>query len=247
MKKKRKKKKLNISKIILLLTFTLMITVCIGVLLNSSFFNVKSIEITGAKKLTEKDVSKYLDTSLNKNIFMQDIKSIEKDILKEPYVKSANIKRKLPNKLSISIKEKEAIAMLRDNNNYCYIDKEYKVLEKTQEKYEDIDKIIVDIDYNINDDEQIEFKNEDTKKKLLYLLESINNKGIYKKIKTINLKKDDIINIMTVDSTKILLPNEEELDYNISRIGKILVDLQSKNMKNGTIDLTYSNYAVYSP
>ncbi len=55
------------------------------------------------------------------------------------------------------------------------------------------------------------------------------------------------VNIIANIGAKFLIINDENLDYNISRASKILVDLQSKNIKSGVVDLTYSNYAVYKP
>ena len=78
-------------------------------------------------------------------------------------------------------------------------------------------------------------------------MSSLKKDNLYKKIRNINLKEDSNIIMTTKDNIKILLSNKDDLDYNISRVDKILVDLQSKKTKNGTINLTYGNYAIYNP
>ena len=49
----------------------------------------------------------------------------------------------------------------------------------------------------------------------------------------------------TKDEINILLNNDEDLKYNISRLAMILVDLQNKNQKGGEIDLSIGKNAIY--
>ena len=61
------------------------------------------------------------------------------------------------------------------------------------------------------------------------------------------MTKTNILNMYTKDNTTILLNIDEDLQYNISRLSKILLDLQNKKQKGGEIDLSIEKYALYRP
>ncbi|RDY24939.1 cell division protein FtsQ [Romboutsia maritimum] len=247
MKNKKRRKKVNLNKLILILSMLLMIAIGTCAILNSNLFIVKTIEIKGNYEISKEDIIKNSGISKNKNIFTYNLKGIKRRIEKNPYMENVNVKIKIPNKLIINIEEKDNVALLRNDKSYCYIDKYGELIEKSQGIKENNDKIIVDINYNINDENNLIFKDEDAKKRLLYLLSLLDNNKVYKKVKNINLKEKSIITMNTKDNIKILLSNKDDLDYNISRVNKILIDLQSKKINHGIIDLTYNNYALYNP
>ena len=147
----------------------------------------------------------------------------------------------------ISIIEKEIVANLYNEEIYCYIDKEGNFIDEIDENNKDNEVITVHIDYNKTDSQEIKFKNEENKKRLLYLLEYIKEEGIYKKIDNIDMTKPNSINMSTKEDINILLNSDEELKYNISRLAMILADLQNKKQKGGEIDLSTGKYALYRP
>ncbi|WP_052356477.1 cell division protein FtsQ/DivIB [[Clostridium] dakarense] len=245
--KKKKKRKINTSNLMILLSFLLMITIGMYSILNSSLFNTNKVEVEGNKKVKKNEILKNLDIRKDKNIFMYDTNKMEKIVLENPYIEEVQVKRKLPDKLQVLIKEKEIFAIIKDNDDYCYIDKDGNYIEKIKEISDKESSPIVDIDYIIDENKNIEFKNDETKERLLYLLECMKENNLYKKIVKVNYEKDDIINMYTKDDIKIILGNDKDLDYNISRMGYIISDLQDDIKRKGTIDLTYGNYAVYKP
>ena len=163
------------------------------------------------------------------------------------YIDKVEIKRLLPNTLKVSIIEKEIVANLYNEEIYCYIDKEGNFIDEIDENNKDNEVITVHIDYNKTDSQEIKFKNEENKKRLLYLLEYIKEEGIYKKIDNIDMTKPNSINMSTKEDINILLNSDEELKYNISRLAMILADLQNKKQKGGEIDLSTGKYALYRP
>lgn len=245
-KDKKKRQKINTNKLILVLLLALILTVGVIIFFQSSLFDLKEVTIKGSKELDTEKIISELGIVTNKNIFSYNTKEIKDEVIKNPYIKDCKIKLKLPKIMEISIEEITAVALLKDDNNYCYISSDGNKIEEIKDIDQNADKIIVDIDY-INKDNTLEFENDETEKRLLYLLDCIDEKNITKQIYKANLREEHIINLITTNETKVIIPNDDNLDYNISRLSKILVDLQGKDKKNGTIDLTYSNYALYSP
>lgn len=246
MKNKKKKRKVNTQKVMVVLTFVLLLIVGLYAFLNSSIFNIKNIEIQGNNRVSNEVIKKELQSKKNKNIFMYSTEIMEEKLKENNYIESISIKKIMPNSLRVEIKEKEVIGILKGDEGYSYIDKNGKVIEKVK-KIDDKEKaIILNVEYSVDDDGNVEFRNEEMKKGILYLLECINDHNLNKKINKIEYEKNGTIYMYTTEGIQIILNNDQEIKYNISRVREILVDLQSKKAKGGKVDLT-GNYAVYTP
>ena len=243
---KKNKKRINTSKVVIIFSLILIVVIVLYTSLNSGIFNSDNIEIEGNKYVESEYIIKALEVNNNKNIFRYNIKDMEEILLNNKYIDKVEIKRLLPNTLKVSIIEKEIVANLYNEEIYCYIDKEGNFIDEIDENNKDNEVITVHIDYNKTDSQEIKFKNEENKKRLLYLLEYIKEEGIYKKIDNIDMTKPNSINMGTKEDINILLNSDEELKYNISRLAMILADLQNKKQKGGEIDLSTGKYALYS-
>ena len=244
---KKNKKRINTSKVVIIFSLILIVVIVLYTSLNSGIFNSDNIEIEGNKYVESEYIIKALEVNNNKNIFRYNIKDMEEILLNNKYIDKVEIKRLLPNTLKVSIIEKEIVANLYNEEIYCYIDKEGNFIDEIDENNKDNEVITVHIDYNKTDSQEIQFKNEENKKRLLYLLEYIKEEGIYKKIDNIDMTKPNSINMGTKEDINILLNSDEELKYNISRLAMILADLQNKKQKGGEIDLSTGKYALYRP
>lgn len=244
---KKNKKRINTSKVVIIFSLILIVVIVLYTSLNSGIFNSDNIEIEGNKYVESEYIIKALEVNNNKNIFRYNIKDMEEILLNNKYIDKVEIKRLLPNTLKVSIIEKEIVANLYNEEIYFYIDKEGNFIDEIDENNKDNEVITVHIDYNKTDSQEIKFKNEENKKRLLYLLEYIKEEGIYKKIDNIDMTKPNSINMGTKEDINILLNSDEELKYNISRLAMILADLQNKKQKGGEIDLSTGKYALYRP
>ena len=244
---KKNKKRINTSKVVIIFSLILIVVIVLYTSLNSGIFNSDNIEIEGNKYVESEYIIKALEVNNNKNIFRYNIKDMEEILLNNKYIDKVEIKRLLPNTLKVSIIEKEIVANLYNEEIYCYIDKEGNFIDEIDENNKDNEVITVHIDYNKTDSQEIKFKNEENKKRLLYLLEYIKEEGIYKKIDNIDMTKPNSINMITKEEINILLNSDEELKYNISRLAMILAYLQNKKQKGGEIDLSTGKYALYRP
>ncbi|MGL4913340.1 MAG: cell division protein FtsQ/DivIB [Romboutsia sp.] len=240
-----KNKKTNTAKLMVLLSLVLMIIIFAYILLNSDIFNSSNVKIEGNNRVLNKEIEKMLEIKEDKNIFMYNINQMEKILMENRYIESVEVERSIPNKLHILIKEKEIAAILENENNYCYIDKNGDLIQSFDKSY-DIDKgVIVKVKYNLMEDKRVEFENEETKKRLLYLLECMKKENLYKKVKVVEFEKKSTINIYTSENIKFILPNNDKVDYNISMMRAILSDLQGKNITDGMVDFTLGNNPIY--
>lgn len=215
-------------------------------LVKSSIFNLTKVEIIGNTTLKDDQIIDLEKLVTNKNIFTYNLKKVRKEIVSNPYIEDAQVKIKLPNKIVITVKEIDIVAVLFNGNEYCYIDSSGNLIEKINNLEENNDKIICSVDYTLSNN-SITFKNQKEKDGMLKVLNIIKSEYLEKEVKQIEYTNEDEINIITKYGTKFLIVDDKELEYNIARASKILVDLQSKKINDGIVDLTYSNYAVYKP
>lgn len=246
-KTKIKKVRVNTGRLMIVLFFTLILVIGFYVFLNSGIFNIKNIEIKGNNRVKNEEIMECLGIENKKNIFMHSSKNLEEKLLKNSYIESVTIVKNMPNSLEINIKERVPVAILKNNDRYCYIDEKGNMLEILSDIDNENESIIVNIPYNINENKEIKFENEQMSKRLSYLLGCIQKNKAVKQLNNIEFQNNDIISIITKDGIKVTLHDDENLNYNISRMSSILVELQSDNIKNGTVDLTYGDYALYRP
>lgn len=246
LKSKKRKKRVDSSRIIIALSFLFMIIIGLYTFLNSDIFNIKNIQIEGNNKVSDEIIEQYLDVKYDKNIFIYSTKKIKKSLEQNTYIETVSIKKIFPNTIQVNINEKGIVALIKDENKYCYIDNNLNVIDRLNEIDKNEKAIIIETEYNLNNENIIKFENDDIKKGLRYLMECISNNNLSKKIKKINYEQD-IINMYSIDGTNIILENNNKLKYNISKVSSILVDLQTRNNKGGNIDLTSYKYAIYTP
>jgi cell division protein FtsQ len=78
----------------------------------SLYFAFDEINITGAKRLAEKEILSAAGLRLGVNIFSIDTALAQEGLLEHPWVAEASVKRKLPGRLDISLTERRAVAVV---------------------------------------------------------------------------------------------------------------------------------------
>ena len=239
----KKRRKINKSKLISILFFSLLITLGTYFFLSSDFFYLKEIVINNNDKLNKEYVNKLLDVNKEKNIFLYDLKDLEEKVNSSPYIKNCNIKRKIPNKLVLEIEEKKIIGTLFNEKSYCYIDDKGNLIEKIDDV--DSKSIIINVNYSINK-KNINFINND-KEILLSLISNLEDNNIIKQIKSIDIRDKSEINMKCKSGLTINFNKDDNIDKTIARLNEVLIDLQNKKQYYGNVDLTYNKYILYSP
>ncbi|MBO5349363.1 MAG: FtsQ-type POTRA domain-containing protein [Clostridia bacterium] len=135
-------KKIKIRKIIIVSLVIIILTIGLVVLLKSSLFNIKQInvKITNNKILTESKIKNLSTLNIGQNMYSINKKKAIESIKSEPYVESVKIKRSLPSTLKIEIEERTVKFTLDYNGQYIYVDNQGYILQKASEPN---DKIII--------------------------------------------------------------------------------------------------------
>ncbi|MCH1968504.1 cell division protein FtsQ/DivIB [Romboutsia hominis] len=156
-------KRLKKGALINILILILIIIVILYTLLNSKIFNSNQIRIEGNEKISKDYIVRILDLREDKNIFMYNLKDMEKELEENKYIEDVRVKREFPNKLHIIIIEKEISGIIQDDGLKCYIDNKGKFIDKVK-KDEEIDNyLMIDIGYKLDKNNNIKFKKKDIK------------------------------------------------------------------------------------
>lgn len=137
-KTKDKKIKSNKPKITMkIIKWTSLPIIFIGIIIFailSPIFNVTQIIVKGNTKVTQEEITNLSKINIQENIFKQNLKKAKEQIKQNGYVEDVNIKRILPDKIEINIKEREATFIIEFGNGYIYINNQGYILEISNQK-----------------------------------------------------------------------------------------------------------------
>jgi len=97
---------------------------------SSNFCNIEDVIIKGNDCLSEDGIFYQSGIQLGENIFKLDLEKSKDSLMQEPWIKEVEIKRVIPNKIIISIKERKAVAIVCIGEEYFTSSKEGLILSK---------------------------------------------------------------------------------------------------------------------
>ena len=173
-KKRRLKKKVR--RALYGILITLGIVIVLLVLSMTVLFKIETINITGNEKYTTEQVMAVLPIEKEKNLFIADTKGAGEKLEKNlPYIYDAEIKRKFPSTINVSITEAPKLYYIKNaDKTYTILDDRFKVIEvksgKKPKKSVEIKKVAVK---SAVAGETVELNNEKMFKRLTKLSETV--------------------------------------------------------------------------
>lgn len=130
----RKEKRLKIIKAILkIILFIAIIAGVTAFLLVSPVFNINEISVSGNNKIQATEIESLSQLNIEQNIFRFSKENVKNNIKQNAYIDSVEIKRKLPNKIEISVTERTPAYQIKFGNAFAYIDEKGNILEINEE------------------------------------------------------------------------------------------------------------------
>lgn len=102
--------------------------------LMSPLFNISEIQVLNNNKISSETIISLSKIEIGQNIYKTTKTKIKKNIKENAYIENVKIKRKLPNKIEIDVKERKATYMLEYAGSYAYINNQGYILEISEEK-----------------------------------------------------------------------------------------------------------------
>lgn len=222
----------------------IIISIFIVLLLKLPYFNINKISVIGNNNITTKDIIKLSEIHIGNNIFYINSNKCEKNLLKNPYILNAEIKKKLPNEIIIDVTERKAALYVLNNGDYYIVDENSVVLEKRENINNMQLKRLIGADTkNISIGKVLSFDNKrkvDIVKKLTNI---VNSSAMSKNISMIDVS--DIYNIKAyMGNLCIKLGNEEKLDEKFNKAFAIINE-QNMEGQRGYIDVSYDGNPVF--
>lgn len=208
-----------------------------------SYFHVRKMVFRGCENSKEKDLYKISSVTNTSSMLSLDLNKVAWNIEKHPWVKKVSIKKQLPEKLLVGIKEREPVAMLNLDNLY-YVDAEGVVFKKV-ESGDDTDYLVIT---GLSEKDAFSKKDEDKRLlvKSIELINMLKERDTFsdRDVSEMNLDENNGITLFTYDNA---MPIKIGFDFSNKRFDKLLrvmKELKEKSLKAEYIDIDYDERIV---
>lgn len=238
-RKKRRKKRLGLW--LLIIIAVIVIAVLFG---RSSYFNIDEIQVKGNNYYTEEQIISMAGAQTGVNTFSAGLGNMESLLCDDAYIASADIKRRLPNVIEITVRERTETAAVYSDKNYYIVDGSGYILKVTAER-PDVTRITGLTVKNGKEGEALEVKESRMLTETLDMLtKTMEGTVSFKKIKVSNtVLRAYIYNHLIVRGTA---DNISECIAS-GKLEAVLYDLYERGIKNGMISVGDEQYCVFSP
>jgi len=228
---------------------TFLIVVAAIIFAMSVFFRVSVIDVVGNTHYTDEEIISAIDIEKGDNLFFFDrFATISRVFAKLPYVEQVSVKRSLPNKVSITVEESEALAYLVVGDEEWTLDDSCKILGKATEDELDVLIPIVGISPGTlmigeqllsadGDEAIIDYLSE-----VLYQMQE---RGIYPLVRRVDFSDKNHVKFSYDGKYTVLLGDSYNTEYKFGMFVSVVDKLKEGDV--GTIDLSNATSAIFTP
>ncbi|MBM7557931.1 cell division protein FtsQ/DivIB [Halanaerobacter jeridensis] len=204
--------------------------------LNSNYFTVKKVHITGNELLSDKYILKLCNLNRKVNIFNVQQEGLANKLVNLPQVKGAIVKRDLPREVFIKIKERVPVAIISDKSSYVIIDKEGWVLDTLENANNK--KYPLFIDKNLKKKKNKVELNKNSQLAVDYL--SKLSKKLLEEIQQLKVLSSGEVLLILREGGRVNLGKDFSIAKKAKIFNRIYNDLEKKKVKVKYINLKYN-------
>jgi cell division protein FtsQ len=224
--KRRMRKRKRILNFVL---FVMIITLLYLFAFKTKFFDVKSIEVSGNKKMSYEKIVNTSTFIKGENIFRVSKKLGEESLNRLPYIKNVKIKRKLPSTMIIEVEERKEIAIVPYIGSFVYIDDDGYILSIEGKKGEtQLPQIfgleLVDLEAGENLFDKLE--GNDIRDFIVFSEQA----KLLQLMKYINFSDNNNTKVQLNNDIKVAFGPLDNVKYKLSFLSKILKDIEKKDL-----------------
>lgn len=223
---KETKKSKTIKKVLKWTSLFVVLLVALIFFMVSPIFNVTEIIVSGNNVISTETITSLSQIEIGANIYKTSKEIIKKRIKENAYIESVEVKRKLPNKIELVVKERNTSYMLEYAGSFIYINNQGYILEVSNEK---LDVPIIE-GYTTNT-EELQVANRLNKEDLtrlemiLKIVEFKESNEILEKINRINIEdKQNYTLKMEEEKKTVYLGNASNLSSRMLYLKAVLED-----------------------
>ncbi len=248
-KKKRRRRKIFA---LFVLLFALALISAPIVIFTAFRLKTVNVAVNGKVPYTDAEIVEASGASLGDNVIFFDLDGCaEKIMVKLPYVAKANVTRKLPNAVNISVTAaKERYALYSQSaNTYLLLDSELKILAKSDSLPNGVITVIAPSPSTSEPGEKLSFaeENDDTLRVFTEIAQAIETEKL-EKINEINITS--IADVRATYDSRIMLKlgTASDIAGKLNLAASAIKEEDARNNKQiGTIDLSISKIAYFKP
>lgn len=211
-------------------------------------FKIRKIEVKGNQRIATEEIVGKLDGSVGKNIFRYRVGNSIKNIKNMPYIDSVEItKSAFLSKLTVNVTECIPAGFFEVGEKNVLIDSKLKVLEVADDvEYEvpEIEDITV---VQVNPGSTITLENEEIFNVVKKCMTAIVDEGILDGVKYISFENSENITFNYQDRLDVVCGNTDNFKKKIKLFNQALNTQKLSDKSRGTIDLSVSGQAIYTP
>jgi cell division protein FtsQ len=208
-----------------------------------TFFKIRNIEVSDAKRLSREEILSIAGVDAGGDLLRVNLKRMGEQLALNPWVETVRVRRFFPDRLSISITEREPLAVVNMGYIY-YLDKKGKVF-KVLNKGDRLDYPIV----TGFSEEDLKVDPDGTKKSLeatCELLKILQEKGafILAEVSEIHYDKGYGFTLFTASDALTIKIGSGDFSAKVDRLAKIYQTLMTQRPTLQYIDLDYNDKIV---
>ena len=211
-------------------------------LINSDNFNIRKITVLGNDKVEAEEIIRVSQIEEGENIFKVKTASAGEDIEKLVYIRSASVKRGLPNNIFINVLERQEEIIIKNISSYYGADGEGYILNEIDGSKTDLpvftglyNKLISPGD-NIFD--QLE------EKAIEEFIQVADKLGILKLMDLVDMENNDNIIITLNNTIDVAFGSLDNVKYKLSLLNEILNDIENKDIKYKRIIMNKGQHPI---
>ena len=240
-KKRRRQKRRLISSVVL----AVVAIVCF-ILSFTPIFTVDSIEVKGNTHYSAEEIISMGHAVPGKNlIYKADKAVIQKYLEQNPYIKSAEVQRKFPSTIVISVKERTPVMAIKYDDDYLVLDREGILLQKSRTKPK-LTIVEGNIIKKIKLSQQLGTTDEVQMHKSVELVQAMADNDLY----FVKIDMTDKYSIKAYVYNTLIVKNDYDTLMENIKNGKlhlVLNKLFSESIKRGTITFNEDGTSTFMP
>ncbi len=218
------------------------------ILFFTPLFNIKQIDITGNVRIETPQIKQAIGSVEEENLFRLNTKKIAENIELLPYVNSVKIEKKIfPVGLKVEIQECEPVCYVMYGEQYAILDKNLKVLEISDTAFENLSNIIGISVTSVSEGSVITTDDPEKLEEVIQCINYITDQGIVQSIGNIDFTDMSNITFNYENRLDVICGSTLDFSKKISMFKKALTSTKLTDNSRGTIDLSVSGKAIYTP
>ena len=219
-------------KVVIIVAISLLIGFIVYLFATLDYFSIKKITVKNNKIVKTTEIKNYSNYSLGENIFRFNKNNLRKKLSKDIYIRDANVKKKYPDTIEITIEETKDICYFQLGKDRFFVDSDYNVVKnKNRIDYTKIVKI------DGANENLSKINNLQSDEKFYEFIKNLYTNKILDQLVGIDIYNANDITLLTKNEIKVFFGDLNESEKKSNNLFKILKEISTKSINTKTVDI----------